>query len=182
MKSLMILVVSVLTTFTACNGRTLVDTEWFLVSIKGEEPLAGTDITLRLEESTFSGFDGCNRYGGEYKASDDHSFLVIEVWRSLMLCPNPEGIMAQGVVYRDALSKAATYQLTRDRLIVKDDAGETLLVFARAKDGEAGRGGSTQPELSDARCHAPTRRDQVTRIMATGGVLKPSRLFDCDSC
>jgi heat shock protein HslJ len=159
MKTIMLLIVSVFTTLMACNGPTLVDTEWRLVSIQGEEPLAGTDITLRLEESTFSGFDGCNRYGGEYKASDGHTFLVIEVWRSLMLCPSPEGIMAQGGAYRDALSKAATYRLTRDQLILKDDEGETLLVFAKAKNGaEESSGWPEQQALHNSPIHTLVRR------------------------
>jgi heat shock protein HslJ len=148
MRTLAILTISALTTLAACNGRTLVDTEWFLVSVQGEEPLAGTDITLRLEESTFSGFDGCNRYGGEYKASDGHSFLVIEVWRSLMLCPSPKGIMARGATYRDVLSKAATYELTGSQLILKDREGKTLLVFVKAKDSKEGTSGWSEQQAS----------------------------------
>ena len=49
-------------------------TVWQLMSINGEWPIAGTEITLRFEEERVKGSSGCNSYDGEYTIGSDGTF------------------------------------------------------------------------------------------------------------
>jgi heat shock protein HslJ len=54
-----------------------------------------------------------------------------------MECPSPKGVMAQEGAYVEALSSAAAYRRTGERLEVEDAAGETTLVFVQSGIAEA---------------------------------------------
>jgi heat shock protein HslJ len=111
--------------------RTLDDTEWVLTSLRGQPLLPGTTINLSFEEVTFSGSAGCNRYGGEYAATDDGSLSRPMLEVTVMGCTEPEGVMEQEQAYIAAFASIATYQLSEDRLELQDASRETILVYAR---------------------------------------------------
>lgn len=109
----------------------LVDTDWTLTSLQGQPLVADTTISLRFEADTFSGSAGCNRYGADYLAADDGSLSHPNLAVTLELCPGPEGVMEQEQAYVDALSRAAAYRLSEDRLELQDAAGRALMVYER---------------------------------------------------
>ena len=46
-------------------------------------------------------------------------------------CPSPPGVMEQEKTYLKALNRVAGYNLTEDRLELKDESGDTILVFTK---------------------------------------------------
>ena len=109
-------------------------TQWELTSLRGQPLLPGTHINLEFGEQPFSGFSGCNYYGGgpdsgKYAAADDGALKILEFAVTAIGCP--EGIMAQEKAYIDALMSPAAYQPSDDRLEIQNAAGETVLVYAR---------------------------------------------------
>ena len=113
----------------------LAGTEWVLTSLNGEEPLEGTEITLKFEETYLSGSMGCNNYGGgrdsgKYAATDRGALAVLQLAVTVQLCSEPEGIMEQEEAYIEALRSAETYRVVDDRLEIADASGATTLVFA----------------------------------------------------
>jgi heat shock protein HslJ len=114
-------------------------TEWTLISLGGEDLLPGTHISLAFgagegTDQAISGFAGCNGYWGgpdgeEYVAGDDGSLEIPGIAITVELCPSPEGVMDQERAYVEAMQSAATYRLGGERLEIRDDSGETVLVF-----------------------------------------------------
>lgn len=112
------------------GGLALAGSEWTLVSLQGQPPLAGTTITLKFEPDTAGGASGCNSYGGPYMARGAR-LTFTDVAATAMACLDPAGVMEQEAAYLQALSQAAGYRATDDRLEIQDAAGETILVFSR---------------------------------------------------
>jgi heat shock protein HslJ len=108
-----------------------------LVSLEGEAPLPGTQITLRFEDEFLGGTMGCNGYGGspdtgEYLARKGRLTVVPPFAVTVQLCSEPEGIMEQEQAYISALLSAASYRVAGGRLEIADGDGNTVLVFDRA--------------------------------------------------
>jgi heat shock protein HslJ len=120
------------------HAASLVGTEWIVTSLMGEEPIAGSEITLRFEKAYLTGHMGCNRYGGgpdsgRYAAAGDGRLIVRPLAVTVQLCSEPEGIMEQEAAYIGALQRAAAYRITDSRFQIADASGETVLVFVRAQ-------------------------------------------------
>ena len=109
------------------------DTGWILELLHGQEPLAGSHITLNLAQEGFRGFAGCNSYGGKYEAADKGALATSEVWQTEMDC-QPPGLMDQEQVFVEAIVSAAAYRVIDDRLEIDNAAGKTVLVFARKEE------------------------------------------------
>jgi heat shock protein HslJ len=114
----------------------LVGTEWLLALLVGEEPIAGSETTLRFEQEYLTGHMGCNRYGGgpdsgKYEATADGRLSIGPLAVTVQLCSEPEGIMEQEAVYAGALQSGASWRLMDGGLKIADASGETVLVFAR---------------------------------------------------
>jgi len=114
---------------TPAASRVLADTDWELTLLEGQPLVPDTFISLRFEAGAFSGSAGCNRYGGEYVAAEDGSLSHPNTAVTVMLCPEPEGVMKQERAYVDALGDAVAYRLSEDRLELQDAKGRTLLVY-----------------------------------------------------
>ena len=112
------------------GGPALAGSEWALVSLRGQPPLAGTTITLKFESDKAGGSAGCNSYGGPYTARGGRLTLT-DVAATMMACLDPAGVMEQEAAYLQALSQAAGYRATDAQLEIQDAAGETALVFSR---------------------------------------------------
>lgn len=104
--------------------------EWKLIEINSSAPIAGKDITLKLEGSQAGGSSGCNSYGGKVTLNGAKISFEDPV-STLMACMDPAGIMEQETAYLQALSQSASYQASDTRLVIKNAAGETVLVFSR---------------------------------------------------
>lgn len=114
----------------------LVDTNWRLVTFNGIAPMQGTTITLTFTPQYLRGSAGCNAYGGgpdsgQYAATTDGQLFVGVLANTARDCPQPEGVMAQERAYLAAFHNAATYQLTEDRLIIRDNTGQVRLEYVR---------------------------------------------------
>ena len=111
------------------------NTKWVLQSLYGRAPLKDTTITLQFSKGLAGGESGCNNYFGgdptmKYTISDKGD-LKIKFVHLARHCPSPEGVMEQEEAYFEALSRVAGYNLTEDRLELKDGAGNIILVFTK---------------------------------------------------
>jgi len=151
-------------TSTPVEGHSLEGTEWQLVALRGEDPIAGKTITLRFEQTSLKGSGGCNTYGGSYTASAD-SLSLSDLYWTEMACMEPEGIMEQEQAYLSALNTAARYQLDGDRLALYDEAGTEILVFATASGQSSAR--VTPAPTATVVTATPTRVPPTPTAVAT---------------
>jgi heat shock protein HslJ len=122
-----------------CSQETeeLAATEWELVFLNGKDLIEGTAITLVFAETYLGGQMGCNGYGGtadtgKYLAKGDGSFTLGSPFAvTVQLCSEPPGIMEQEAAYIEVFQTAAHFEITGDRLELKNQAGEVLLVYQR---------------------------------------------------
>lgn len=114
--------------------KELVDQEWILQSLDGEPLIAGTNIILAFDETSFSGFGGCNGYGGPYRVNADGEISFIEYSSQAEGCIEPEGVLDQESKYMWQLMKTKGYQVDGAVLTLRnkgDDQG--LIYFLREK-------------------------------------------------
>ena len=64
-----------------------------------------------------------------YAQAEENRLSVSNVFSTEMGCLEPTGILEQETAYLTALSAAATYQITADRLEMFDETGDQVLVF-----------------------------------------------------
>ena len=108
---------------------------WVLYSLDGRPLIEGTFITLSLNGDQYSGFDGCNTFGGRHDdgapvASPDGAFATPNGTASTLIgCQDPEGILDQADAYMMALRQSNSYRLAEERLEILDEAGRVRLVF-----------------------------------------------------
>jgi heat shock protein HslJ len=112
------------------SGGDVAGYEWKLTEINGISPIAGRDVTLKLEDGQAGGSSGCNSYGGAVTL-DGTKISFKDLFQTEMACMDPVGIMEQESVYLQTLSQTASYQTAGARLELKNAAGETTLVFSR---------------------------------------------------
>lgn len=122
---------------TPADGQTggastaLEGTEWTLLSLNGERPIAGTELTLEFHSGNeIDGSAGCNSFGGTY-AVDGNSLTITELYHTEMACTEPDGVMEQEQTYVELLRQTAGYTVTDDELTLVNDAGDTILTFTR---------------------------------------------------
>ena len=106
-------------------------TEWVLISLNRSNLIAGSHTTLGFAEGQFSGFSGCNNYGGEYAAANEGILTIPEIMTTEKDCLTPDGILEQEQDYQKTLRNAAAYRVTDDRLEIDDASGETTLAFTQ---------------------------------------------------
>lgn len=104
--------------------------EWKLVEINGKPALAGSNVTLTFEDGKGGGKGGCNSYGGSYRIQGG-SLSFSDLFQTEMACMDPAGVMDQETEYLQTLGQAAGYQISGERLELKNAAGETVLVFQK---------------------------------------------------
>jgi heat shock protein HslJ len=130
---LVLLAVSLL----GCSQKTneLAGTKWDLTSLNGKDLIEGTAITLEFTETYLGGQMGCNGYGGSpdsgsYHAKNNGAFdLYFPFAVTVQLCTDPKGIMEQEAEYIETLMAASHYQIVDDRLEIKNEAGEIMLIY-----------------------------------------------------
>jgi len=118
----------------------LMGTNWILVDMNGNPPLAETLISLQISPNSFSGSAGCNRYGAKYTAISPNSFAVDEIELNAADCPEPEGILEQENYYTELLLSAKTYQLVDQNLHLFDDQGTIILRFLSRQEFDVSPG------------------------------------------
>jgi len=107
------------------------ENKWLLLELNGQPPLAGTEITLNIEDDSLGGNSGCNVYGGSYQVDADGRIEMSEIFSTLMACLE-DGVMEQEAAYNQALYDAASFELADggQTLLLRNAAGDTILRFA----------------------------------------------------
>jgi heat shock protein HslJ len=111
----------------------LLGTEWLLERIYAEPVIEGSVVSAQFEHQNnttlISGLAGCNSYSGNYQV-DGNQLTFGEIIATEMACQEPQGIMQQEQQYLRALFEDITsYQLTDDKLLMQNEAGETILEY-----------------------------------------------------
>ena len=104
-------------------------TEWVLTEIRGAAPVPGSRITLRFDRGSGGGYNGCNWYGGDYEMSASR-IKWSEISQTMRGCLQP-GIQEQERLYHRTLHEASVVNATSERLTLKSESGQPLLVFSR---------------------------------------------------
>ena len=122
---------------TACSPAGGLDaTSWRLESYAENggdmvDVLPETVVTLDFQATQLSGSAGCNNYSGPYQPSGS-KIEIGPLATTRKMCNEPRGIMEQESAYLAALEAAAAYDLSANKLEIKDDGGDVSLVFVRA--------------------------------------------------
>jgi len=90
---------------------------------------------LDFSDEYLSGQMGCNGYGGspdtgKYHAKNDGTFKLGSPFAvTVQLCTEPGGIMEQEAAYIEALKDATHFQVVENRLEIKSETGNVILIF-----------------------------------------------------
>lgn len=109
----------------------LAGTSWTVNTIRGDPPIAGSNLTLQFAGGSATGNSGCNQYRAPFTTSG--STLTLGPALSTKRACAEGARNAQETAYLDALSRVTTYELSGDRLILRDTGNNTLLDLAREK-------------------------------------------------
>ena len=109
---------------------------WVLQMLDGSPLIEGTFAWLKVDGHTYSGFDGCNTFGGKSEdgtpvASADGEFTIPPAVSTLIGCEFPHGIMDQADSYLELLKHGERFRVVDDLLEILDEGGEARLVFVR---------------------------------------------------
>ena len=109
---------------------------WVLQMLDGSPLIEGTFAWLKVDGHTYSGFDGCNTFGGKSEdgtpvASADGEFTIPPAVSTLIGCEFPHGIMDQADSYLELLKHGERFRVVDDLLWILDEGGEARLVFVR---------------------------------------------------
>ena len=105
---------------------------WIVQTLDSNPVLGGTFVWLRLDGDTYSGFDGCNTFGGRFEegkpvASGHGEFAAPPTFRTLIGCP--ESIEGQADSYIELLEQGERFRVEDDRLEILGGGGEVKLIF-----------------------------------------------------
>jgi heat shock protein HslJ len=120
------------------SAADLTDTAWHLVSLasgRGEvqSVLEGTRITAVFgDDGSLGGSAGCNRYATNF-TQDNDALTIGPIASTMMYCGEPVGVMDQEAGYLTALESASTASREGEQLILRNAAGETILVYAEGE-------------------------------------------------
>ncbi len=107
----------------------LVDREWFLNTLDGEPLIERTNIILAFDESSFSGFAGCNGYGGPAETDEEGNITFGEMSSQAEGCIEPEGVLDQEINYLDQLLDMEKYRVENGELTLSIPESEQTLIY-----------------------------------------------------
>ena len=110
--------------------NTLENSHWSLVAFgppDGQQPIAGSNITLLMADGQAGGFGGCNAYGTTYQV-DGGMISFEQVTSTLRACADTN-MTDQEQRYFQALASVSRFQRADNLLQLMDDAGNTVLTF-----------------------------------------------------
>jgi heat shock protein HslJ/uncharacterized lipoprotein YbaY len=109
----------------------ILDKEWSLVKLNGDDALADSKVTLTLSrDGRLHGKSGCNSYSGGYKLENDKIEVSKAIVSTMMACVLP-GIMEQESRYTSLLSDITGLKLQEDGKLVASTEDGRILVFGR---------------------------------------------------
>ncbi|MBK7325730.1 putative Heat shock protein [Candidatus Propionivibrio aalborgensis] len=125
------------TTSERSSNPPLAGTHWVLQALGSSAVAKTPPVTLNFgSDNRIGGNDGCNQYQGNHTSGDDSIRIGENLAGTLMACPDQ--LEAQARDYRQALQRAARFALDRDRLSLRDDAGNLLATFVPAVTSPVG--------------------------------------------
>jgi heat shock protein HslJ len=96
----------------------LAGTNWVLSSLDGADPLDGTTVTLSFgADGSAFGSDGCNRFATTF-TQDGANLTFNPTAGTMMLCPEPEGVMEQAAAYTAALAQTTNFTANQRQLVL----------------------------------------------------------------
>ena len=113
----------------ATSPNTLADTRWSLVNLNGQSVGAHPQVTIKFEECTINGTDGCNSYNASYTLKGEKFSVNKMIASTKMACPEP--IMQRADAYLAALTQATRYKNDSRQLTLLDASGRVLVTFTR---------------------------------------------------
>jgi heat shock protein HslJ len=120
--------------FSALEPESLVGTPWQLTGYNNGtggfvSVLAGTEITATFaDDGKLAGKAGCNNYAASYEITGNQ-ISIGPAAATMMLCPEPAGIMEQEQAYLAALQSASTFDIEGKQLSLSGPDGQVLLSF-----------------------------------------------------
>jgi heat shock protein HslJ len=106
----------------------LAGTNWVLSTLNGAQPLEGTILTLRFgADGDASGTDGCNRFMTTF-TQDGANLTINPAAGTMMMCPEPEGVMEQAAAYTAALAQTTSFT-ANDRQLALLAGNQILATF-----------------------------------------------------
>ena len=112
----------------ASPAPNLANTNWTLVSINGQAPIAGRALTLSLQSGSHLGDDsGCNSYGGQYQINGGR-MAVTQLMSTLRACTE-QPLNDQEAVFQKVLSDAAEISVAGNQLMIQNASGRVVLAF-----------------------------------------------------
>ncbi len=101
---------------TAPAGPALAGTNWVLTTLNGSPALEGATVTLQFgADGTASGTDGCNRYSTTF-TQDGASLTFAPAAGTMMMCPEPPGVMEQATAFAAALAATTNFSANQNQL------------------------------------------------------------------
>ena len=96
----------------------------------------GTEITATFDEDgTLFGTSGCNNYSGSFTVDGDQ-MSIMPLASTMMMCPEPEGVMEQEAAFAAALETVATYTIDGNQLELRTADGALAISFVAAAPEE----------------------------------------------
>lgn len=103
--------------------------QWYLITIEGQAPIAGTVINLNFKQHTWlDGDAGCNRFTASYIRKADSGLQITEVLTTRMFCAEPKGVMQQESRFFHLLKRIDAYHAEPNRLDMLSN-GAVVLSF-----------------------------------------------------
>lgn len=110
----------------------LVESEWELTSLRGNEPSSATKITLSFTMTWIIGSTGCGSYVWELAKAHKGTFVLSDHEDALTTAVKcPTGLEEQEQAYLEAIGETRTFKVQRGTLEMRDRSGQTVLVFRR---------------------------------------------------
>ena len=109
----------------------LAGTHWELEKLEGRDLIPGTHITLTFESKELSGNAGCNDYTTTFLNSPGNNFGTGITVITVMLYSHipPAEITEQEDSYMDVLGRVRDFELSENRLVLKDVGGNIVLEY-----------------------------------------------------
>lgn len=95
----------------------LAGTNWVLTSLNGGPALDGVTVTLQFgADGSATGTDGCNRYATSFTQDGANLTFAAAGASTMMMCPEPEGVMEQAAAYAAALTATTNFSGNQSQL------------------------------------------------------------------
>lgn len=113
----------------------LVGTKWVLIKLNGDvvqlnNPQLTQPFIKLSEDKNIGGNGGCNSFGGSYTLTDKNAISFSKMISTLRYCED-QGIES---AFIGNLQKTASYGITKNELILKDENGHILAAFEPVSD------------------------------------------------